>query len=227
MTKEEKKEYLKQYYLKNKEKIRAKQKAYSLVNSEKIKAKSKYYNKTHKKEYSLEQKAKIKEYMLIYNKQYYNNNKKNINSNNKEYYNKNKEIIRAQQNEYSKLYRKNNREKLNEYSRERRRQDPIHKMKNILRTRIYYFLKSKSFIKSKTTEDIIGCCYDDLKKHIESLFKENMSWENHGEWHIDHIIPLDAAITDCDILRLCNYKNLQPLWAKENLKKSNKLLIKN
>ena len=227
MNKEEKKEYLKQYYLKNKEKIRIKQKAYSLANSDKLKAKSKEYNKTHKKEYSLEQKAKTKEYMLIYNKQYYNNNKEHKKSINKEYYEKNKKKKRKQQSKNSKLYCKSNRDKLNEYSRNRRRQDPIHKMKNILRTRIYYFLKSKKFIKNKKTEDIIGCCYDDLKNHIESLFKENMNWENHGKWHIDHIIPLDSAITDCDILKLCNYKNLQPLWAKENLKKSNKLLIKN
>lgn len=168
----------------------------------------------------------MKEYAASYNKKYYNNNKKDIRISQKEYYDSNKERIRAQQNEYSKLYCKNNRDKLNEYSRKRRQQDPIHKMKNILRTRIYYFLKSKGFIKSKKTEEIIGCCYDDLKNHISSLFKKNMNWENHGEWHIDHIIPLDSAVTDCDVLRLCNYKNLQPLWAKENLKKSNKLLIK-
>lgn len=166
----------------------------------------------------------MKEYAASYNKKYYLENKNNIRISQKEYYSNNKEIIRAQQKEYSKLYCKNNRDKLNEYSRNRRRQDPIHKMKNILRTRIYYFLKSKSFIKNKKTEDIIGCCYDDFKKHIEELFKENMSWENHGEWHIDHIIPLDSAITDCDILKLCNYKNLQPLWANENLKKSNKII---
>jgi hypothetical protein len=166
----------------------------------------------------------MKEYAASYNKKYYLENKNNIKILQKEYYNNNKEKIRAQQNEYSKLYCKNNRNKLNEYSRNRRQQDPIHKMKNILRTRIYYFLKSKSFIKNKKTEDIIGCCYDDFKKHIEELFDENMNWDNHGEWHIDHIIPLDSAITDCDILKLCNYKNLQPLWAKENLKKSNKII---
>ena len=50
-----------------------------------------------------------------------------------------------------------------------------------------------------------------------------MSWENMGKWHIDHIIPLSTAITEEDVIRLCHYTNLQPLWAEDNLKKSNKL----
>ena len=52
-----------------------------------------------------------------------------------------------------------------------------------------------------------------------------MSWENHGKWHIDHIIPLSTANTEEDILNLCHYTNLQPLWAEDNIKKSNKILF--
>ena len=50
-----------------------------------------------------------------------------------------------------------------------------------------------------------------------------MNWSNQGKWHIDHIIPLDSAKTQEEIIKLFNYKNLQPLWAKDNIKKSNKM----
>jgi hypothetical protein len=51
-----------------------------------------------------------------------------------------------------------------------------------------------------------------------------MSWDNHGEWHIDHIIPLSSAKNENDVYTLCHYTNLQPLWAEENLRKSNKII---
>jgi hypothetical protein len=168
-------------------------------------------------------KAYMKEYMLSYNKKYYSNNKNDIRLSQKEYYNANKEKIREQQNDYFKEYRIKNKIKINEYSRNRRRNNPLYKLKNILRTRIYYFLKSKKFIKNKNTEEIIGCSYINFKEYLELLFKDNMSWENHGEWHIDHIIPLDSAENEEDIIKLCHYSNLQPLWANENLIKSNKI----
>jgi len=169
-------------------------------------------------------KVYMKEYMLSYNKKYYSNNKNDIRLSQKEYYNVNKEKIRTQQNDYFKEYRIKNKIKLNEYSKNRRRNNPLYKLKNILRTRIYYFLKSKKFIKNKNTEEIIGCSYIYFKEYLELLFKDNMNWENHGEWHIDHIIPLDSAENEEDIIKLCHYSNLQPLWAIENKIKSNKII---
>lgn len=52
-----------------------------------------------------------------------------------------------------------------------------------------------------------------------------MTWENHGEWHIDHIVPLDLGNNEEEILQLNYYKNLQPLWAKENISKGNKIMV--
>jgi hypothetical protein len=51
-----------------------------------------------------------------------------------------------------------------------------------------------------------------------------MSWDNYGKWHIDHIIPLSSANNEDEVYKLCHHTNLQPLWAEDNLKKSNKIL---
>jgi hypothetical protein len=50
-----------------------------------------------------------------------------------------------------------------------------------------------------------------------------MSWENRSEWHIDHIVPLSSAKSEAEIIFLNHYSNLQPLWAKDNIQKSNKM----
>ena len=51
-----------------------------------------------------------------------------------------------------------------------------------------------------------------------------MKWDNHGKWHIDHIIPLSSAETEEEVYNLCHYTNLQPLWGEDNLKKGKKII---
>ena len=74
---------------------------------------------------------------------------------------------------------------------------------------------------------ITGYSVDDLKKHLESKFQDNMSWGNIGEWHIDHIYPESkfnySSLNDEEFKKCWSLDNLQPLWAKDNLRKSNKL----
>jgi hypothetical protein len=93
-----------------------------------------------------------------------------------------------------------------------------------MRSRLRSFLKTRNITKKNKTFDIVGCSPEFLKEHLESQFVEGMAWDNRKEWHIDHIIPLSSAKTEEDIYKLCHYTNLQPLWAEDNIKKSNKIL---
>jgi hypothetical protein len=77
--------------------------------------------------------------------------------------------------------------------------------------------------KSKRTQEILGCSFEDFKLHLESQFDENMNWENQGSyWHMDHIIPISSAETKEEVYRLNHYTNFQPLYWLDNLKKSDK-----
>jgi hypothetical protein len=78
--------------------------------------------------------------------------------------------------------------------------------------------------KNNKTFEIVGCEPKELKMYLEKQFKNGMTWKNRNEWHIDHIIPLSSAKTEKNVINLCHFTNLQPLWVKENLEKSNKIL---
>jgi hypothetical protein len=110
-----------------------------------------------------------------------------------------------------------------EYEKLRKKTDPIYKLSRITRCRINNYLKNNNISKQNRTFDIVGCSPEFLKEHIENQFTEGMSWELLGQHiHIDHIIPLSSATTEEEVYKLCHYSNLQPLWAEDNLKKSNK-----
>ena len=121
--------------------------------------------------------------------------------------------------EYRKIY-------MRDYNKKKRSHDSLFKLIHNIRVRIKKFLKSENIIKKNKTFDIIGCNPDFLKNHIESKFTNGMSWDKIGiEIHIDHIIPLSSAKNEDEIYKLCHYTNLQPLWAKDNLKKGNKIKL--
>jgi hypothetical protein len=122
----------------------------------------------------------------------------------------------------NKLYRENNKEKRNEHQRYRRLNDPLHKLKHLMNSRLRVFMKLKNITKKNKTFEVIGCTPSELKKHLENKFTTGMCWDNQGKWHIDHIIPLSSGKTEDDIIKLCHYTNLQPLWAIDNMKKGSK-----
>ncbi len=104
--------------------------------------------------------------------------------------------------------------------------DPIFKLKKRLRSRLTDFFNKRKYRKECKTKEIIGASFDIIKAHIESQFLLGMTWDNHGNWHIDHIIPLAFAKTEDEAIKLCHYTNLQPLWAIDNLKKGKNMLKK-
>ena len=151
------------------------------------------------------------------------------------YYKKNREKIREQQKQSyennpekkkncNKKWKKENREKVNEWERKRNRKryssDPIYRLKCVARARLRHALKEQGIRKSKSTLKYLKCSWDTLKKHIEIQFQEGMTWKNQGsKWHIDHRIPLAAFKTEKGV-EICSwYRNMQPLWGKDNLSK--------
>lgn len=111
-----------------------------------------------------------------------------------------------------------------QYQKNKEQSDIVYKLKRRSRGLIRGSFSRLGIKKPEKTEAIIGCDINKFKEHIESLFSGGMSWGNINKWHIDHIIPLASAKTVEDVVRLCHYTNLQPLWAKDNLKKGAKIL---
>lgn len=137
------------------------------------------------------------------------NNSEKVKDSKRRYYSKNKD---------KELSRNNI------YTRERKKIDIVYKLSCMLRTRLNEVLKDKKFTKNNKTFEYLGCHPIFLKKYLEEQFVDGMSWDNHGKWHIDHIIPLSSAKTEEDVYKLSHYSNLQPLWAEDNLKKNNKIM---
>jgi hypothetical protein len=89
------------------------------------------------------------------------------------------------------------------------------------RTVLNNTLKRFNTTKSDSTINMLGYSADELKSHLESLLTEGMSWDNHGEWHIDHKKPVSLFDPETDMSIVNALDNLQPLWADVNLSKGN------
>ncbi len=111
----------------------------------------------------------------------------------------------------------------NNYANMRYKTDINYRLAKNIRNRIYKLIKGNrpgSAVKN------LGCTIEELKLHLESKFQDNMSWDNYGKWHIDHIRPLDGfnLTNPEEFKKACHYSNLQPLWAPDNIRKSNTYL---
>jgi len=138
-------------------------------------------------------------------------------------YQKNREKIIA----YVSEWARNNPEKRREISRRHNkkvRKTPEGKSIELCRKMLTRCLMLSGKKKTTKTESHLGYTRLELKNRIESLFDEGMSWDNHGEWHVDHIRPISSfvadGITDPKIINALD--NLQPLWAFDNLSKGAK-----
>ena len=185
---------------------------------EKRRFRAKIYNS--KPEIKEKTSARVKEYNS--RPEAYENKKKY----NKEY--ESRPNIREKRYLRQKLYRNTPeiKEKRSIQQKERLSSDINYLLKCKLRTRLNSAIKGN--YKSGSAVSDLGCSIEDFKKYLESKFQDDMSWDNYNKhgWHIDHIIPLSSFdLTDREqLLKACHYTNLQPLWAKDNLSKSNKIL---
>jgi hypothetical protein len=102
--------------------------------------------------------------------------------------------------------------------------NPNVKIARILRSRLRDALRGN--FKSGSAVGDLGCSIDFLKEYLADKFQEGMSWDNYGEWHIDHKLPLSSfnLANREELLKAVHYTNLQPLWAIDNLKKSDRIL---
>jgi len=196
-----KKCYKKQWYENNRDKEAIKMAAYYRDNTDKL--------KTYAKEYFKENKYTILDKTKEYKKDYYSNNKDKIKAN----IEVNKEEIRIKKQKYYQ----NNKDRLNRSHKLYLDSNISAKIAARIRTRIWIAIKNKSC----SLPEYLGCSLDDLVLHLELKFTDNMSWNNYGKWHIDHIKPLILFdLTDIDQLKqACHYSNLQPLWGKDNVSK--------
>ena len=214
----------KKHYEEHKEIILERNRKYYAANKEKVLAKHKEWVEKHPG------------YVDTYNREYFENNKDQIREQNKEYYKKNKEKKSKYNKDYQeknrdrileqkKEYWKENKEKIMRYVANRRATDMEYAASLRIRSRMYMALKAQ--VANKTTHwREFGYTAKELKEHLESLFTEGMSWSNRNLWEIDHIIPIskfDLSIKE-EVIRANALSNLQPLWAHDNRRKSNKII---
>jgi hypothetical protein len=158
------------------------------------------------KEYDKKRYEENRDIILEQKKIHHQKNKDTINTKKRKYYSDSK--IKDKHNKWMSDYSKNpeNKEVVYRY----RRNNP-----HIIawRSLLYSTLKRIGKKKESHTIDELGYSAEDLKIHIENKFTPGMSWDNHGEWHIDHIIPVSYFTKDVPVSLVCGLSNLQPLWS--------------
>ncbi|MDC0001388.1 hypothetical protein OAD81_03945 [Flavobacteriaceae bacterium] len=155
-----------------------------------------------------------------YRDEYLKENKERISEQRQEHRKQNKKLLNDRWREWKN--EKGGRKKINERRKERKKTDPLFKLKTAMRSRLYIAIKRGNYTKRSKTYEYLGGDYTTATKHLESQFTEGMSWENHGEWDIDHIIPLASAKNEYELIALFYYKNTQPLWSDINEEKQAK-----
>lgn len=203
--------YYKQYQADHRDEKVEYDKKYYAENREKKNAQNNQYSAEHRKEKA--------EYDRIYRER----NREKIAADKKRYSEENYEKLSYRQKLYREEHLAEKAEYDKAYMRNRRNTDPAFKLLHNLRKRLWDAVKGNA--KSASTMELVGCSIEHLQEHLENQFTDGMTWENQGEWHVDHIRPCASFdLSKAEDQRECfNYKNLQPLWAKDNLRKSDKL----
>jgi hypothetical protein len=205
------KKYLNNYYKENKYDLLEKYKEKYESNKEEI-------NEKRRDRYNTDQELRYK--ISNAGRKYRKNNSDKVKISKRRYYEDNKDYIRNWKKKYYESikdipeHKEKHRKDIYNWSR---KNPHIVAWRNSLRRVLYYF----NIKKSESTIDILGYSAKEFRDNIEGKFSEGMSWENWGEWHIDHIIPVSKFDKETPPSIVNSLSNLQPLWAIDNYKKSN------
>jgi hypothetical protein len=196
----------KEYYLKDK-KQKFRNSKYKKNHKEKIVEYNNQYRKTHKQE----------------QKNYRKINKEKLKKRDQKYYQENKDKIKERIRTYRQLHKKED----NIYRKNKKEKNLNYRILCNLRSSLCDAIKNKP--KKSHMLDYLGCSIEEFLIYFDSLFLENMSWENYGrgfgKWNIDHILPCASfdLTQEENIYKCFNYKNLQPLWSIDNSSKQDKI----
>lgn len=217
MDKEKRREYSKAWYRKNAEKVKKASIKWMKNNPERTKEINKKCKANNFEKY--------KKYQTEYHLKYSKENAKKIAKYGKEWDEKNRKRL----NERKKKYREGHREQIkiiNKRCYQKNKNNPIKKLNHNMSNSIGRSLKGNK--NGYHWETLVNYSQEDLRKHVELQFKDGMTWDNYGKWHLDHKIPISifniTGIKSKGFKKCWELNNLQPMWEKENISKHDKIL---
>lgn len=152
------------------------------------------------------------------------NNRERVYAIQKRWVTNHKEQANAMSNKWSRENVESARKAWSKYSQKRRSTPTGRLSQSISRLMNHSLHGRKGYQK---WESLVGYDLTQLKHHLEKQFTDGMTWANYGDWHVDHIIPISVfnfeTPDDFDFKRCWSLKNLQPMWARENIIKGNRL----
>lgn len=190
---------------------------YRQAHRDKILAQSRLYTQTHKEEKRLYTETH-KEEKKVYDKRRRETNREARALEKKIYRESHLDHYRV----YGKNYYATHKLQRQIYKKYRWDNDPFYRLAELTRSRLVKVLRAGGYRKTSKTTAMLGCSWEELRAHLEKQFWPGMSWANLGDWQLDHKIPLASAKTEPELLNLCHYNNIQPLWADDNCIKSDR-----
>jgi len=160
-------------------------------------------------------------------KKTYEKYREKYNEQSKAYQKKNRKKVSIQQKIYRQKHIEKYRELARKYGKEKRmrnRSDPRWRLDNNVSTMVRSSLKGRKNYRS--WKSLVGYSINELYHHLENLFLPGMTWENYGQWHIDHRTPQSwfkyEKAEDSEFRKCWALDNLKPMWAKLNESKGNR-----
>ena len=157
-------------------------------------------------------------------KQHYQANKEKIKQHKKQYLEKNKEKIKQYDKQYKqehkeeiKQYNQEHKEKIKQRRKNRYHSDPLYRMVHSYRTAVRRAFDATKQNKNCKSFDLLGTTKERFYEYIDQQLQPGMTWDNMGEWHLDHIKPINLATNEQEAIELSHYTNFRPLWAEDNI----------